>query len=183
MRRPTVKGLAFAALDYALGFLALAIFAAIAFGSPDPSDARMLLALKVGAVIAAVELAVLSRRSAPANRLIVGANLWLLVAGTAALLEQGWLLKLYQQAGEAGLFVAMLAVGLATTMFSRTGFVGASGERRRLLWSSAALLLAVCLALAAALRFRGDIKLAAVLPVIALSWLGRLLRRVAAAAP
>jgi hypothetical protein len=177
-----MKRVALAVLEYALGFLALAVFAALAFGSGKPSDERMIFAFKVSSAIAAFELAVLFWRSAPANRLIIGANLWLLVGGVAAVLEQWWLLKGYQQIGEAGLFVAMLVVGLVTTAFSPTGFVAATGERRRVLWSSAALFAAVSLALVAAIQFRGDVKLAAVLPVIALSWLNRLLRSVASVA-
>ena len=78
------------------------------------------------------------------------------------------------------MFVAMLAVGLLTTAISPSGFIAATGQRSRVLWSSAALVAAVLLALVAALHFRGDVRLAAVLPVIALSWLNRLLRRVAA---
>ena len=174
-----MKRVALAVLGYALGFLALAVFAALAFGSGKPSDERMVLAFKVGATIAVLELAVLFWRRAPANRLIIGANAWLLAGGMAALLEQWWVLEAYRRIGEAGLFVAMLAVGLLTMAFSSTGFVAASGERSRVLWSSVALLAAVSLALYAAVQFRGDVKLAAVLPVIALSWLNRLLRRVA----
>lgn len=174
-----MKRAALAVLEYALGFLALAVFAALAFGSGTPSDERMIFAFKVSSAIAAAELAVLLWRRAPANRLIIGANLWLLVGGGAAVLEQWWLLKGYQRIGEAGLFVAMLAVGLVTTAFSPTGFVAANGERRKVLWSSAALFAAVSVALVAAIQFRGDVRLAAVLPVIALSWLNRLLRSAA----
>jgi hypothetical protein len=43
--------------------------------------------------------------------------------------------------------------------------------------ASVLLAAAVAVALLAAIYFRGNVKFAAVLPVIALSWLGRLLRR------
>ncbi len=175
-----MKRAALAALDYALGFLALAVFAALAFGKGQASDEQMVFAFKIGAAIAAVELAVLFWRQAPANRLIVGANLWLMAGGAAAALEQWWWLLGYQRIGEASLFIAMLLVGVLSTAFSATGFVAAVGPRTKVLWSSAALLAAVVLALAAAVHFRGDVKFAAVLPVIALSWLNRLLRRAAA---
>jgi hypothetical protein len=178
--RLTMKRIALAVIEYALGFLALATFAAVAFGQGKPTDERLVWAFKVCALVAAVELAVLVWRRAPANRLIVGANVWLLVGGVAAWLQQWWVLKGYAQVGEAGVFVAMLAVGLVTTAWSSTGFVAAVGERRRVLACSLALLASVAVALASAIYFRGDVKFAAVLPVIALSWLGRLLRRVAA---
>jgi len=45
-------------------------------------------------------------------------------------------------------------------------------------WASICLLLALGIALVAAVHFRGNVKFAAVVPVIALSWLNRLLRRV-----
>jgi hypothetical protein len=43
--------------------------------------------------------------------------------------------------------------------------------------ASLVLLTAVILALAVAVYFRGNVKYAAIIPVIALSWLNRLLRR------
>jgi hypothetical protein len=106
--RLPMKRIALAVIEYALGFLALATFAALAFGQGKPTDERLVWAFKVCALVAAV------------------------------------------------------------------------GERRRVLACSLALLAAVAVALASAIYFRGDVKFAAVLPVIALSWLGRLLRRVAA---
>ncbi len=80
-----MKRVALAVLEYLLGFLALAVFAAVAFGSGAPSDDRLIGAFKLGALLAAIELCVLLLRTAPANRLIIGANLWLLAGGTAAL--------------------------------------------------------------------------------------------------
>ncbi len=179
-RRLGWKRIAVAVIEYALGFLALAIFAALAFGNGTSTDERMVHAFKVGAAVAAVELAALFWRKAPANRLVVGANLWLLAGGAAALFEQWWFLKGYQRMGEASLFISMLVVGVVTTALSPVGFVGTVGERRKVLWTSAAQLAAVALALMAAVQFRGDVRFAAVLPVIALSWLNRALRRVAA---
>ena len=169
-----------AIVEYLLGFLALACFAFLAFGSGPATDDRLLLAFKVTAPIAAAEVAVLLWRTAPASRLILGANLWLVAGGLAAYLQQWWWLKAYQQLGEAGLFISMALVGLATTAFSPAGFVAAVGSRRPVVLASIGLLAAVCVALLAAVHFRGNVKFAAVLPVIALSWLNRLLRRAVA---
>ena len=166
-----------AIIEYLLGFLALAVFAFLAFGSGFPTDAKLLFAFKASAPVAFAELAVLLWRSAPANRLILGANLWLVAGGLAAFLEQWWWLKGYQHLGEASLFIAMAVVGLATTALSPAGFVAAVGPRRPVVLASLGLLAAVCLALLAAVHFRGDVKFAAVVPIIALSWLNRLLRR------
>lgn len=168
---------ALAVLEYLLGFLALALFAFVAFGSGPASDERLLFAFKVCAPVAVVEVAVLMWRIGPANRLILGANLWLAAGGLAAILEQWWWLKGYQRMGEASLFACMAVVGVLTTAFSRAGFVAANGPRRRVVAASCGLLAAVGAALFAAIHFRGDVRLAAVFPVIALSWLNRLLRR------
>jgi hypothetical protein len=169
-------------LEVLLGFLALAFFAFLAFGPQPPSDGRFVLAFKAAAPVALAEVAFLLWRPAPVNRLIFGANLWLIAGGFAAYTQQWWWLRAYQQFGEASLFIAMLLVGIITASFSKTGFVGANGARQKVLRASLALLAAVLLSLFAAIYFRGDVKLAAVVPVIALSWFNRLLRRWAAGA-
>jgi hypothetical protein len=71
----------------------------------------------------------------------------------------------------------MLCVGIFTTVASPAGFIGKHGQRDKVLRASVLLAAAVAVALLAAIYFRGNVKFAAVLPVIALSWLGRLLRR------
>lgn len=172
-----MKRAALAVLEYLLGFLALAVFAYLAFSGGAPSDERLVFAFKVAGGVALVELAALSLRAAPANRLIVGANLWLLAGGLAVFTQQWWWLKGYQQLGESGLFISMLLVGLVTTAFSDAGFVAVSGERRKVVLASLVLLAAVVVALLASVRFRGTVQWAAVVPVIALSWLHRFLKR------
>jgi hypothetical protein len=169
--------LAKAVLAYLAGFLALAVFAAVAYGGGAPSEARWLLAFKLGGALALGELVfLLGLRRAPANRLIVGANLWLVAGGLAAFTGQWWWLRGYQHLGEAGLFVAMALVGLVSLWRSPAGFVAVSGDPRRVARASWLLLGAVGLALGAAVWFRGQVQWAAVVPVIALSWLARGLR-------
>lgn len=172
-----MRSVVVAVIEYLLGFLALAFFAFLAFGGGPSTDERLVFAFKASAPVAVVELAALLWRPAPANRLILGANLWLISGGLAAFLEQWWWLKGYQQLAEAGLFMSMAMVGLATTTLSPAGFVAVAGPRRPVVFASLALLAAVCLALFVAIHFRGNVKFAAVVPVIALSWLNRLLQR------
>ena len=172
-----MRSAALAVVEYIFGFLALALFAFLAFGSGPATDERLLFAFEASAPVAVAELAVLVWRAAPANRLILGATLWLAAGGLAAYLQQWWWLKGYQQLGEASLFISMAVVGVITTALSPTGFVAAVGPRRPVVLASLGLLAAVLLALLAAVHFRGNVKLAAVIPVIALSWLNRLLRR------
>jgi hypothetical protein len=173
-----MKRIAIAVVEYLLGFLALAVFAAIALTPTEaPTVERWLLAFKVGACLATLELAALVYRSVPANRLIIGANLWLLAGGIAAFTKQWWWLRGYERLGEASLFLIILLVGAVTTAFSRAGFVGAPGPRRKVVLLSAALLVGVVAALVASIYYRGNAKFAAVLPIIALSWFNRLLKR------
>lgn len=163
----------YAIMDYLLGFFALAVFAAYAYAQGAPTDARWLDAFKLGACLAVFELLILFRLKTLVNRLIIGANIWLLIAGLAAVTELEWVLRGYERFGEASLFVAMLLVGLVSTALLPGGFVAAIGPRRRVLLASGVLLVAVLAALCLALVFRGDVKLAAVLPVVGLSWLNR----------
>lgn len=167
----------YAVIEYLLGFLALALFAYLAFGRGQTSDEQFVSAFKVSGAVALIELVVLLARAAPANRLIIGANLWLIAGGIAAFVEQWWFLRIYQHFGEASLFFAMLCVGIVATVASPAGFIGKQGQQDKVLRASVMLAAAVAVALLAAIYFRGNVKFAAVLPVIALSWLGRMLRR------
>lgn len=168
-----LRRLGAAVLAYLLGFLALAVFAALAFGHGTPTPERLINAFKWCSGLAAVELALLARRPAPVNRLIAGANLWLILGGLAAFTQQWWFLRLYERLGEASLFATMLMVGAAATVATPSGFVGARGPRRKVLLASAVLLAGVVAALCVAVAWRGNTQFAAVLPVIGLSWLYR----------
>lgn len=171
-----VRAAALAIVEYLIGFMALACFAYLAFGRGPSTDEAFVYAFKASSLLAVAELAFLLARQAPANRLVVGANLWLIAGGAGAFAEQWWWLRLYQQFGEASLFLAMLLVGVAATVFSASGFVGKPGPRVLVKRYSLLLLSAVVCALVVAICFRGNVKYAAVLPVIALSWFHRLLR-------
>ena len=166
-----------ATVEYLLGFLALAVFAYFAFASGPTSDERFVNAFKISSIVAMVELAVLLTRPSIANRLIIGANIWLALGGAAAFLEQWWLLRVYQHFGEASLFAPIFAVGVVSIAVSPAGFIGKVGTRAVVLQRSVLLLLAVSAALSIAVYYRGNVKYGAVFPVIALSWLNRLLRQ------
>lgn len=172
-----LRAVVLAVAAYLAGFLALAVFAAVAYGAGAPSEARWLLAFKLGGALALAELVfLLGVRRAPANRLILGANLWLVAGGLAAVTGQWWWLRGYERLGEAGLFLAMAVVGLLSLWRSPAGFVAVAGDARRVAQASWLLLGGVGLALGAAVWFRGQVQWAAVVPVIALSWLARALR-------
>ena len=167
---------ALAILEYLIGFIALAFFAYLAFGRGQSTDEALVYAFKASSLLAVAELALLLARKAPANRLILGANMWLLAGGAAAFAQQWWWLRIYQQLGEASLFLAMLLVGIVSTLFTPSGFIAKLGPKVSVQRSSLLLLAAVGCALVVAVYFRGNVKYAAVIPVIVLSWLNRWLR-------
>lgn len=171
-----MRSAALAILEYLIGFKALACFAYLAFGRGQASDVSFVFAFKASSLLAVAELAFLLARNSPANRLIIGANLWLIAGGAAAVTEQWWWLRIYQQFGEASLFMTMLLIGVFTTFFTPSGFIAKIGPAFAVKRSSLILMAAVGCALAAAIYFKGNVKYAAVVPVIALSWLNRLLR-------
>jgi len=172
-----MRSAAIAIAEYLLGFLALAYFAYLAFAGGPSTEDRLISAFKAASIVAVLEMSVMFSRGKPANRLIVGANIWLIAGGLAAYLHQWWWLRGYQQLGEASLFLCIAAVGLVSTALSRSGFVAANGPRRTIVSASLLLLAAVVLALLTSIYYRGNVKLAAVIPIITLSWLNRLLRR------
>lgn len=173
---PNLRRAVLAVLEYLIGFMALALFAYLAFGRGPTTDEVFVSAFKASSLLAVVELGFLFMRHSPANRLIIGANLWLIAGGLAAFLQQWWWLRIYQQFGEASLFVAMLLVGVVATFASPSGFIAKTGSKPSVTRASLVLLAAVGGALVVAVYFRGDVKYAAVIPVIGLSWLNRLLR-------
>jgi hypothetical protein len=170
------KSALFAIIEYLLGFIALVVFVTYAYANGLPTNARWETAFKLGAALAAVEIAVLYLRKPPMNRLILGGNIWLLAGGLAFVVGQESFLRAYERLGEVSVFVSILAVGILSTLFSKNGFIGVQTERRALLAPSLWLLLGVVAALCVAIYFKGDVKLAAVLPLTALAFLNRYLR-------
>lgn len=129
--------------EYLIGFIALAVFAGYAFAKGPPTEVRWLAAFKLGTAVGVLELSYLWFISRPANRLILGANLWLCAGGVAAFLEQWWWLKLYEKFGEASLFACILLAGIVSTIGSPSGFVGEIGPKTAVRNTSLILLASV----------------------------------------
>ncbi|WP_222566149.1 hypothetical protein [Novilysobacter antarcticus] len=153
-------------------FVPLSLFATYAFWSGTPDESRWEMAFKLASLAAIIQLAIIVPQRRPTNRLILAANLYLLLGGLAFLTHQWWFLKLYNSLQEAAIFILMLAVGIVATLTSAAGYIGAQGSPRR---ASLVLLFATALALMFALAFRGDRYLAAVYPIIGLGILQRVL--------
>ena len=157
-------------------FLPLSLFASYAFWHGAPDDARWQQAFQLASVAALVQLAIVLPQPRPASRLVLAANLYLLLGGLAFFAQQWWFLRLYDSLRESAIFIIMLAVGVVTTLGSRAGFVAACAPpRRAVVRASVWLLFATAVALAISVAYRGDRYLAAVYPIIGLAILQRLL--------
>ena len=157
-------------------FLPLSLFASYAFWYGAPDESRWQNAFQLASVAAFIQLAIVLPQRRPASRLVLAANLYLLLGGLAFFAQQWWFLQLYDTLRESAIFIIMLAVGAATTVGSRAGFVAAcSLPRAAVVRASLWLLGATALALAVSVACRGDRYLAAVYPIIALAVLHRFL--------
>lgn len=165
-----------AVADYVLGFFALSVFSILAFRSGSTTPDTWRVAFLVSASLAVVELGILLRCTAPANRLILAANLWLIGGGVAFLTKQWWILDIYETWHAAGLLGVMVLTGVVTTVASPAGFIAAKGPARSVLVASLALLAATLAAFAFLMLYPGNKQTAAVLPILSLAWLARALR-------
>jgi hypothetical protein len=163
-------------LGYLLGYLALAIFAMVAFGSGAPDVATWRRAFLIGGGAAVVELCVLWAIPKPANRLVVAANFYLAAGGLAFALKQWWLLEKYEKFGLSGILLAMLCVGLVTTFASKAGFVGMAAPPALIRRASYLLLGFVALGLASAQAFPAIDKGAGVIIITVLAYSQRAVR-------
>ncbi len=157
-------------------FLPLSFFATYAFWHGEPTDDRWMEAFQWGALAALVQLLMVLPQRRPTNRLILAANLYLLVGGGAVLTHQWWLLQTYEVLREAGIFIGILIVGIVTTFASPAGFIATLGTQSEVRRASFWLLLAVMLALGLSLVFAGDTTWAAVVPIICLAIFHRVLQ-------
>ena len=77
----------------------------------------------------------------PFDRLFLGINLYLICGGVAFITHQYWLNMFYEHLQASGLFLWMIAVGGACTLFSARGFVGVVSSDINLVKNSSCFLL------------------------------------------
>lgn len=162
-------------------FVPLSFFASFAYWNGSPDRERWMLAYEYAAVAAVVQLLIVLPQRRPANRLILGASLYLIVGGLAAITQQIWLLRIYRDFQESAIFGCILFVGILTTLWSPVGYVGAATidrattELATIRRSSIILLVATLLALGCSVLFRGNRQRAAVWPIVGLAIVQRVL--------
>lgn len=104
------------------------------------------------------------------NPILIGTALWLWVSAVAFWAPLPGLIALLSDAQGAGLFVGVLAVGLACTRLSPEGFIGARhGDRQWILRSSWILLALSALAVGWSWALRHNIRTGGGLPFILLN--------------
>lgn len=157
-------------------FLPLSFFATYAFWHGEPTDDRWMEAFQWGSLAALIQLLIVLPQRRPTNRLILAANLYLLAGGGAVFTHQWWLLQTYGVLREAGIFIAILIVGVVTTFASPAGFIATLGTQSEVRRASLWLLVAAMLGLGASLMFAGDTTWAAVVPIICLAIFHRVLQ-------
>jgi len=165
-------------------FVPLSLFATYAFWNGNPDGNRWETAFELASIAAIVQLLILLPQRRPVNRLVLAANLYLLLGGLAFLGHQWWYLALYDSLRESAIFIFMLIVGVTTTLIGSAGFVGVENSTRSfVLRGSLVLLAATAVALGLSIVFRGDRYLAAVWPIVGLAVLQRFLIHRAKALP
>jgi hypothetical protein len=163
-------------------FLPLSLFSTIGFWQPQTSNQGWLLAFQVAALVGAVQLLLIVRQKTVLSRLILSANLYLILGGLAAFCQQWWYLELYNLLQESAIFIMMLLVGIITMLSSSNGFVGIdkalikdTAERFNINKKSAYLFIGVLVSLAISVAFKGNITFSVVIPIVFLAILQRYL--------
>lgn len=136
----------------------------------DNTGPQWKVAFIAGGVLSVLILSVLMRHKGYIlNRVMLGANLFLISGAVAVVLQLNVILDLYWRFNPAPMFAWVIVVGIAATLFSAYGFTGTqSMDRNRIRVHSALLLAAAFIALAISIYFQGKIVYADILPFIGL---------------
>lgn len=157
-------------------FLPLSFFASYAFWYGAPDEARWRDAFQFASLASLLQLAIVLPQRRPVSRLVLAANLYLLLGGVAFLTHQWWFLRMYDVMRESAIFISMLVVGVVSTIGTRAGFVASEvAPRVAVIRASSLLLVATVVGLIMSVVFRGNRYLAAVFPILALAILQRVL--------
>ena len=123
------------------------------------------LAFIIGACFAVLEKAILMVKRYPLDRILLGADVFLIIGGLGYLFNIQLILNIYKSLFHATLFASLLIIGLLTTFLTERGFVGVKHhERSRVVIFSLYLFGAGVAAFLISLAFRGDYFLAGILP-------------------
>lgn len=163
-------------------FLPLSLFSTIGFWYPQTSNQTWLLAFQVAALVGIFQLLLIIKLKVVMSRLILSANIYLILGGLASFSQQWWYLEFYNTLQESAIFIVMCLVGITTMLFSNNGFIGINKilikdkkERVNIDKKSVYLFIAVLMSLVMSFVFKGDIAISVVAPIITLALFQRYL--------
>ena len=169
-------------LSALLQFLPLSLFSMIGFWQTETSNESWLLAFKIAALVGICQLVLISKLKIVMSRLILSANIYLILGGLAAFFQQWWYLSFYSMVQESAIFIVMIVVGITTMLFSNHGFVGINKtqiketkDRININKKSAYLFIAVLISLVLSWLFKGNIALSVIAPIVILALFQRYL--------
>ena len=122
----------------------------------------------IGGILAIIQLVFFTIKSKMINRIIIGADIYLIIAGLAAASKWGYLLLILNNLRETGLLLCIFLVGIYTTAFSRAGFIGTDNYERPEKTKSYSIILLCISAIAVGISFvfRNNRVIAIILPII-----------------
>jgi hypothetical protein len=163
-------------------FLPLSLFSMIGLWQPETSNQTWLMAFKVAALVGVFQLLLIFKLKIIMSRLILSANLYLILGGLASFFQQWWYLDFYNILQETAIFIVMIFVGIITMMWSKNSFVGIDktlakevAERGSINEKSFYLFIAVLISLVFSLIFKGNINFSTVAPIVFLALFQRFL--------
>lgn len=163
-------------------FLPLSLFSMIGFWQPETSNQSWLLAFEVAALVGFFQLLLNFKLKIIMSRLVLSANIYLILGGVASLFQQWWYLAFYNILQETAIFIVMIFLGIITMTWSKNSFVGIDKtsvkeveEGISINKKSSYLFVAVLISLILSLIFKGDITLSAVTPITFLALFQRYL--------
>lgn len=156
--------------SFFIQFLPLSAFAIYAFWNGEPEGLRWSNAYAFGSILALLQFIIFFFLKRPSNRLILAANLYLLLGGLAVLLKQWWFFQIYGALRESAILLSMSVVGIFTTLFTPAGFIGIRNSNFKKTKQYSFLLLALTFA-AFCISFanRGNTLFGATIPIIVLA--------------
>jgi hypothetical protein len=151
-------------------FFPLSVFVGHAFWEGPPASDRWLHSFMISGLVALGQFIVLSKSPKPFNRLILGANVYLMFGGFSAAIRWLTALELLNALREVGVLLSMLFVGLVATLSTSAGFIGIVNDQEasKIKRLSLIMIFATLLGLLLSIFYKGNFLVSAVLPITAL---------------
>ena len=115
--------------------------------APDASQ-NWLAPYLAGATGAVLTTSILCVKGVLLNRIFLGINIYLLVGCLGVVTQQSWLTQLYGELRASGMLAWVVVVGIASLLFTPSGFIGVDSASRKFV-----IVYSVCLLVVAVVVF------------------------------